>query len=111
MEIGEREIVIASAAFAIIGIALLFFLSEAPQDASIAQASVSQENSLFILHGAVANATSDKFLLCDSVCISVRSNGLPSALLLYGGRNATVQGRVKSYMGKVYVEAERIEVD
>ena len=111
MEMDERKIIIASIAFAVIGIALLFFLSETPQKASVAAASVAQENSLFIIEGSAANITADKFLLCDFVCISVRSNGLPSALLLSNGRNVTVQGRVKNYMGRQYVDAEKIEVN
>ena len=111
MEIDEKRIIAASIAFAAIGIALLFFLSETPQKASVATASVAQANSLLIIDGSAANITADKFLLCDSVCISVRSNGLTGALLLSNGRNATVQGRVQNYMGSQYMVAEKIEVN
>lgn len=110
MEIDERKIIIASIAFAVIGIALLFFLSETPQKASVASASVAQANSLLIIDGSAANITSDKFLLCDVVCISVRNNGLPEALLISKGRNVTVQGRAENYMGSQYIDAEKIEV-
>ena len=111
MEIDERKIIIASIAFAIIGIALLFFLSETPQKASVAAATVAQANSLLIIEGSAANITADRFQLCDIACISVRGNGLPSALLVSKGRNVTVLGRVKNYMGRQYVDAEKIEVN
>lgn len=110
MEIDERKVIAASVAFAVIGIAILFFLSETPQKASVAAASVAQENSLLIIEGTATNITAQKFMLCDSVCISVKNSGLPSALLLSNGRNATVQGRVKEYMGSRYIEAEKIGV-
>ena len=110
MKIDENRIIIASIVFAIVGIVLLFFLSETPQNASVASAIVSPQNSLLIVNGTVENITSDKFLLCNNVCISVKTNGLPSALLLSKGRNASVKGRVNAYMGKTYMVAQEIEV-
>lgn len=111
MEIGERGIAAAAAAFAIVGIALLLFFSETPQSASVAKSSVAEENSLFILSGTAANVTSDRFSLCESgVCISVRKGGIASAELVAEGRGVVVEGRVREYMGKRYVEAEKINL-
>ena len=110
MRIGERKIVLAAAAFAIAGIALLLLMSETAQGASVAQALVSEPNTLLIVSGTAANVTAEKFSLCDKVCISVRSNNLPTALLLANGKGAVVTGRVKEYRGNKYFEAEKIEV-
>lgn len=106
----ERKIVLAAIAFAIAGIALLLFLSETPRSASVAEALVSEPNSLLIVSGTAANVTAAKFYLCDHVCISARGNGLPSAYLLTNGRAAIVTGRVQEYQGNVYFVAENIEV-
>ena len=111
MRVDERRIVLAAAAFAIAGIALLLFMSETPRNASVAEALISEQNSLLVVSGMAANVTADKFSLCDKVCISVRSNGIPSASLLFSGRNAVVTGRVKEYRGNRYFEAEKIEVN
>lgn len=102
-------------------------MSETPQHASVAQALVAEPNSLLVISGAAANVTDGKFLLCDKVrtriagaeigepqlswiCISIRGNGMPSAALLYSGRDAIVTGRVKEYRGNRYFEAEKIEL-
>jgi hypothetical protein len=111
MLVDEKNVVAAAALFAAAGIALLFFLSETPRKASVAEALVAEQNSLLEISGQAANVTSDKFLLCDRLCISVRSNGIPSALLLSQGRHASVLGRVKEYMGNRYIEAEKIDVE
>lgn len=110
MRVDERRIVLAAAAFAIAGIALLFFLSETPKMASVAEALVAEQNSLLVISGMAANVTSEKFSLCDRVCISVRSSGIPAASLLFSGRMAAVTGRVKEYRGNRYFEAEKIEL-
>ena len=110
MQVDERRIVLAAAAFAIAGIALLLFLSETPRNASVAEALVSEPNSLLVLSGTAENVTAAKFSLCDRICISVRGNNLPTALLLVDGKNAIVTGRVQSYQGNVYFVAENIEV-
>lgn len=85
-------------------------MSETPRAASVAQALVAEPNSLLVISGAAANVTGGKFLLCDRVCLSVRDNGIPSASLLFNGRDATVTGRVKEYRGNRYFEAEKIEL-
>ena len=110
MRLDEKKITFAAAAFAIIGIALLFFMSETAQSASVASALVSETNSLLIVKGIAANVTAEKFSLCNKVCISVRNMGLPSAALLSSGRAAIVTGRVKEYQGSRYFEAGKIEV-
>ena len=110
MKADERGVVLAAVAFAIAGIALLLFMSETPRSASVAEALISEPNSLLIVSGNAANVTAAKFSLCDKVCISVRGNGLPAAYLLSNGRSATVTGRVQSYQGNVYFVAENIEV-
>ncbi len=110
MRLDEKKITVAAAAFAIIGIALLFFMSETAQNAAVAQALVAEPNSLLVVRGTAANVTAEKFSLCDKVCISVRNNGLPSAALLSNGRAAIVTGRVKEYQGSRYFEAGKIEV-
>ena len=92
------------------GIALLLFLSETPRNASVAEAIVSEPNSLLVLSGTAANVTAAKFSLCSQVCISVRSNNLPTALLLANGKAAVVTGRVQEYQNNVYFVAEKIEV-
>ena len=110
MMLDEGKIVAAAALFSVVGIALLLFMAETPQQASVAQALLSGQNALVRIYGTAANVTSEKFLLCDPLCISVRSNDLPSARLLADGRQASVVGRMKDYMGRKYVEAESIEV-
>ena len=110
MRLDEKKITVAAAAFAIIGIALLFFMSETARAASVAQALVAEPNSLLIMRGTAANVTAEKFSLCDGVCISVRNSNLPSAALLSNGRGAAVTGRVKEYLGRRYIEAGKIEV-
>ena len=110
MQVDEKKIIIASSVFAIVGILILLFISNAAVKMSVSQATVAQENTLVILEGTVANATDVKFSLCDIACISVKGKDLPSLLLLTDGRNAVVEGRVKTYMGRRYVEAENIEV-
>lgn len=109
MRVDEQRIVLAAAAFAIAGTALLLLMSETPRNASVAEALVAEQNSLLILSGAAENVTADKFALCDKLCISVRSKDIPSALLLSGGREAIVTGRVKEYRGNRYFEAEKVE--
>ncbi|MCX8197885.1 MAG: hypothetical protein N3F07_01680 [Candidatus Micrarchaeota archaeon] len=106
----ERRIAAASALVALVGIALLFALSESPEKTSVAGAMVSEENSLVEIEGAAENLTSGKFMLCDRVCISVRHQNIPSARLLSQGRQVSVVGRVKEYMGRRYLEAEKLAV-
>lgn len=110
-QVDEKRIVLAAALFAIAGIALLLFMSETPRNASVAEALVAEPNTLLIVGGMAANVTADKFSLCDKVCVSVRSNGIPSASLLFNGRNAVVTGRVKEYRGNRYFDAEKVEVN
>lgn len=110
-QVGEKRIVLAAAAFAIAGIALLLFMSETAQNATVAEALVAEQNSLLVVNGMAANVTAEKFSLCSSVCMSVRSNGIPSASLLFNGRNAIVTGRVKEYRGNRYFDAEKIDVN
>ncbi|MCX6772850.1 MAG: hypothetical protein NTV88_03730 [Candidatus Micrarchaeota archaeon] len=101
---------LVAAAFAIAGIALLLLMSETAQGATVAQAIVSEPNTLLVVSGTAANVTADKFSLCDRVCISVRSNGLPTALLLVNGKATVVTGRMKEYRTAKYMVAEKIEV-
>ena len=110
-QVDEKRIVLAAAAFAIAGIALLLFMSETPRKASVAEAMIAEQNSLLVVSGTAANVTAEKFSLCDRVCISVRSNGIPAASLLFNGRNAVVTGRVKEYRGNRYFEAEKIDLE
>ena len=110
MELDEKGIVLAAAAFAVAGILLLLLFSETPKNASAAQALIEPENTLVIVTGQAQGVGTDKFSLCDIVCISVRSNGLATAGLLENGRQATVTGRVMEYQGNRYMEAEKIEV-
>ena len=111
MKADERSITLAAALFAIAGIALLLFMSETPRSATVAEAMIAGQNSLLVVSGSAANVTAEKFSLCDKVCISVRSNGIPAASLLFSGRNAVVTGRVKEYRGNRYFEAEKIEME
>ena len=111
MRLDEKKVVLAASVFAVAGIALLFFMSETPKIASVAEALVAQENTLVEIRGYAANVTSEKFSLCERLCISVRSSGIPSAQLLDDGRGAIVLGRVKEYRGSRYLEAEKIGLD
>ncbi len=110
MLLDEKKVVVAASLFAAAGIALLFFLSETPKAMSVAQALVAEPNTLALVSGQAANVTGGKFSLCDRLCISVLSSGIPSASLLSEGRIATVFGRIKEYRGNRYFEAERIDV-
>lgn len=110
MWLDEGKVTIAAAAFAIAGIILLLLLSETPQTLSVAQASVAQGNSLVMVGGTAQNVTKEKFSLCREVCISVRAGAVPSLALLSGGREVLVSGRVKEYLGRRYIEAEKLEI-
>ena len=110
MQADAGKMTVAAAAFALIGIALLLFMSETAQSMSVAQASVAQENTLIVVGGTAANVTGGKFSLCNSVCVSVQGGAMPSAALLSNGRQVLVTGRVQEYMGRRYIEAESIEV-
>ena len=110
MEMDERKIAIAAAVFAVAGIALLFFLSETPREASVAEAIVAPANSYLSIAGVAQNITADKFYLCQrQLCISMKKGGLVSAQLVSEGDALKVLGRVKEYKGSRYFEAERIE--
>jgi hypothetical protein len=110
MEVGERGIALASAAFAIVGIALLLFFAEKPYDASVAEAMFLPPNTLLKVGGTAVNVTADRFLLCrDYVCISVRKGESASSQLVAAGRDLSVTGRVKEYLGRRYVEAQWVE--
>ncbi|MCX6769856.1 MAG: hypothetical protein NT051_04225 [Candidatus Micrarchaeota archaeon] len=112
MEIDERGIAISATIFAVIGIALLLFLSETPAKATVAQALIAPQNSLLLLRGTVANVTADKFSLCEgALCISVKKKSSPSANLVRNGAEASILGRVKEYMGQRYFEAEQADVE
>ena len=111
MEIDEQKVAIAAAIAAVAGILLLFFLAETPRESSVAESLIATPNTLLEITGEVANATSEKFQLCDRVCISVKNMGLPAAGLLANGERAVVLGRVKEYMGRRYVEAEKITLE
>ena len=112
MELDEHGMAIAAAFVALIGIAMLFLLSETPKSASIADALLAPEKTLLEVRGNAANSTTEKFLLCESyLCISVRKNSVPSAELVADGRRASVLGRVKEYKGSRYIEAERVGMD
>ena len=112
MEIDEKKIALAAAVFAVTGIALFFFLSETPREASVAEALVAPANSYFSLSGVAQNVTADKFYLCQhELCISMKKGGLVSAQLVTEGSGLLVLGRVKEYKGSRYFEAERIEVN
>ena len=111
MEVGDGGIALASAAFAIVGIALLLFFAERPTDASVAEALLLPPNTLLRMGGTAGNVTADRFLLCgDHVCISVRKGETASAQLVSAGRDLLVTGRVKEYLGRRYVEAEWVEM-
>ena len=111
MEIDEKKIALAAAVFAVAGIALLFFLSETPREASIAEALVAPANSYFSITGIAQNITADKFYICQhELCISMKKGGIVSAQLVADGSELRVLGRVKEYKGSRYFEAEKIEV-
>ena len=110
MRLDERKVAVAAACAAVAGIALLLFLSETAQKASIASALVADENTLLQISGRAANVTGGKFSLCERLCITVHGSGIASALLVSEGRDAAVLGRVKVYQGNRYIEAEKIEV-
>jgi len=110
MRIDERKIAIAATCVAAVGILLILFLAETPKKASVAEAVVAPQNSFLEISGTAADVSSDRFQLCDRVCISVRSNDLPSSRLLYELCPATVAGRVQSFKGSKYFEAERIRI-
>ena len=111
MEIDEKKIALAAAVFAVAGIALLFFLSETPREASIAEALVAPANSYFSITGIAQNITADKFYICQhELCISMKKGGIVSAQLVADGSELRVLGRVKEYKGSRYFEAERIDV-
>ena len=110
MQADAGKMTVAAAAFALIGIAMLLFMSETAQSMSVAQASVAQDNTLVTISGTAANVTGGKFALCSKVCISVQDGTLPLAALLSNGRQVAVTGRVQEYMGRRYIEAESIEV-
>ena len=112
MEIDEKTIALAAAVFAVAGIALLFFLSETPREATVAEALVAQANSYLSISGVAQNITADKFYLCQhELCISMKKGGLVSAQLVAEGSDLRVQGRVKEYKGSRYFEAELIEAE
>ncbi len=110
MDIDEGKTAFAAACIAAAGILILFLLSETPTSSSVAQALVANENELLKINGIAVNITGEKFLLCDRLCISIRSNQLPTSFLLEEERQATVTGRVKEYWGRRYIEAEKIDV-
>ena len=111
MRIDEKKVVKAAAVFAVAGIALLFLMSETPKKMSVAQALVAEPNTLAQVGGKAANITNGKFYLCERLCISVKSGGIPSAELLSEGRGASVLGRIKEYRGNRYMEAEKIDLE
>ncbi|MFA6214236.1 MAG: hypothetical protein WC717_03070 [Candidatus Micrarchaeia archaeon] len=111
MEIDEKKIALAAAVFAVAGIALLFFLSETPREASVAEALVAQPNSYLRISGVAQNVTADKFYVCQQeLCISMKKGGLVSAQLVGEGRWLSALGRVKEYKGSRYFEAEKIDI-
>ena len=111
MEMDEKKIALAAAVFAVAGIALLFFLSETPREASVAEALVAQANSYLSISGTAQNVTADKFYLCQrQLCIGMKKGELVSTQLVENGDALQVLGRVKEYQGSRYFEAERIEV-
>jgi len=111
MEIDEKRIALAAAVFAVAGIALLFFLSETPREASVAEALVAPANSYLGISGTAQNITADKFYLCQQkLCIGMKKGGLVSAQLVAEGSGLHVLGRVKEYKGSKYFEAEKIDI-
>jgi hypothetical protein len=111
MEMDETKIALAAAVFAVVGIALLFFLSETPHEASVAEALVAPANSYLGINGIAENVTADRFYLCQrNLCISMKKGSLVSARLVAEGNGLHVLGRVKEYQGRRYFEAERIEM-
>ena len=112
MEIDEKKIALAAAVFAVAGIALLFFLSETPREASVAEASVAPANSYLKISGTAQNVTADKFYLCQrGLCISMKKGELVSAQLVAEGSVVSALGRVQEYQGSRYFVAERIDVN
>lgn len=112
MELDERKIALAAAVFAVAGIALLFFLSETPRQASVAEALVSPANSYLEISGIAGNVTADKIYVCQhELCISMKKGDIVSAQLVEAGDSLRVLGRVKEYQGSKYFEAERIDVE
>ncbi len=109
MHLDEGRIAFAAAVCAAIGIALLFAFSETAQNATVASALVSEENSFLLVSGTAANVSQDRFLLCEGVCISVRKNNLPSSQLVHEGGYARVLGRVHEYRGNRYFQAQEID--
>lgn len=108
MEIDERKAAVVFSFVAVAGIALLFFLSETPYRSSVAEALLAEPNALVEVTGTAANVTPGKFMICERLCVSVKTKGIPSAALLYEGREAVVLGRVKEYQGNRYLEAEKV---
>ena len=97
--------------FAVAGIALLFFLSETPREASVAEALVAPPNSYLGISGIAQNITADKFYICQhELCISMKKGEIVSAQLVADGSGLRVLGRVKEYKGSRYFEAEKIDV-
>ncbi len=110
VKIGENRVALAAAICAVAGIALLLFLSETPQKYSVARALAASPNTLVEITGRAKNVTDGKFALCELLCISVKSNSLPSGKLAADGKWMTVLGRVKEYQGNRYLDAEKIEI-
>jgi hypothetical protein len=108
MEIGEKQMAVVFSFVAVMGIALLFLLSETPKKSSVAEALLAEPNTLVEVAGAAANVTPEKFMLCERLCVSIKTRAIPSAALLFEGRSAIVLGRVKEYQGNRYLEAEKI---
>ena len=110
MEMREKHVALAAAVAAVAGIALLFFLSETPREASVAEALVAPANSYLWISGIAGNVTADKIYLCQyRLCIGMKKT-LVSAQLVEEGSGLHVLGRVKEYQGSRYFEAEKIEV-
>ena len=108
----EKKIALAAAVFAVAGIALLFFFSETPREATVAEALVAPANSYLSISGVARNVTADKFYLCQhELCISMKKGEIVSAQLVADGSGLRVLGRAKEYQGSRYFEAERIAVD
>lgn len=111
MEIDEGKVALAAAVFAVAGIAVLFLLSEAVRDASVAEALVAPANSYLRIEGTAQNVSADKFYVCQyNVCISMKKGELVSAQLVADGSSISAVGRVREYKGSKYFEAERMEV-
>jgi len=109
MRLDERGIAAAAALFAIFGIALILVFSETPHEMRVAEALIAQEKTLVSLSGTAMNVSGGRFLICDSLCVSVRAGGMASYPLVAEGNFVSVTGRMKEYMGRKYVEAEKLE--